>query len=193
MPENDQQPFDPDPVIAAIIAGDTDQFRVLVREYGLLVRGYIAARLYHQDDVEDLAQEVFVTAFQRIETCEPEKFRSWLLGIAKNHLLNHWRKLSRRSNAMEQFRQEVIIELEPELDEQYEAVESAQIERLLECIAQLPDRARKIVRAGLSGSRAESLSEELSMNANAIYQARYRAHAALKKCMKKAQPTIDPQ
>ncbi len=187
MPEMSHR-FDPEPVIAAVLAGDRDQFRVLVREYGLLVRGYIAARLYHQEDVEDLAQEVFVTAFRKLDTCDASNFRQWLLGIAKHHLLNHWRKVSRRASAMERFRHEVVGQIDNELNELHDDLESGQIERLLGCIAQLPDRARSIVRAGLDGVRAESLAEELGMSANAIYQARHRAHAALRKCMQSATP-----
>jgi hypothetical protein len=39
------------PIIAAVLCGDTDRFRLLVREYGLLVRGFLATRLYHKVDV----------------------------------------------------------------------------------------------------------------------------------------------
>jgi DNA-directed RNA polymerase specialized sigma24 family protein len=39
------------------------------------------------------------------------------------------------------------------------------------------------VRAGLDGVRADALADELGMNRNAIYQARFRGFAALRKCM----------
>jgi hypothetical protein len=39
--------FDPQPIIAAILRGETDLFRLLVREYGLFLRGFLAARLHH--------------------------------------------------------------------------------------------------------------------------------------------------
>jgi hypothetical protein len=48
------QEFDPDSIIAAVLRGETDWFRLLVREYGLLVRGFLATRLYHHEDVEEL-------------------------------------------------------------------------------------------------------------------------------------------
>jgi len=54
--------------IAAVLRGETDRYRSLVREYGLLVRGFLATRLFHHEDVEDLAQEVFVIAFDKLET-----------------------------------------------------------------------------------------------------------------------------
>lgn len=177
------EPFDPESVIAAVLRGETDQFRLLVREYGLLLRAFIGARLYHQEDVEDLAQEVFLTAYEKLETCVPGNFRDWLIGIARNHLNNHWRKTSRRANAMECFRQEVASVIAPELDQANEELEPNRLERLLDCIAQLPLRARRIVRGGLEGTRAERLAEELGMTPNSVYQARYRAHAALRQCM----------
>ena len=96
--------FDPDEIIQEVLAGNKDRFRLLVREYGLLVRGFLSARLYHLEDAEDLAQEAFLTAYAKLSTYEiGTNFRAWLLTIAKFQLSNHWRKSSRRANAMDKF------------------------------------------------------------------------------------------
>lgn len=183
--------FDPDPIIAAVLRGETDQFRLLVREYGLLVRGFLATRLFHHEDVEDLAQDVFVIVFEKLDTYQPgNNFRSWLIVIARFELKNYLRKNRRRANAMERFRAEMVEAIEPELDQEHESVQRENIERLLDCISRLSDRARRIVRAGLDGSRAEDLSEALGMSPNAIYQARFRAHASLQKCMAQVTPDV---
>ena len=183
------QEFDPDPIIAAVLRGETDRFRLLVREYGLLVRGFLATRLYHHEDVEDLAQDVFVIVFEKLATYEVgNNFRSWLIGIARFELKNYLRKNRRRANAMERFRVEMVEAIEPELDTEHESLQRENVERLLDCISRLSDRARRIVRAGLDGSRAEDLAEELGMSANAIYQARFRAHASLQKCLVQETP-----
>ena len=42
---HDELPFQIEPVIAAVQRGETEKFRLVVRDYGLLVRGYLAARL----------------------------------------------------------------------------------------------------------------------------------------------------
>jgi len=152
--------FDPQSIIAAILRGETDLFRLLVREYGLFVRGYLAARLHHLEDVDDVAQEVFLVAFDRLKTCDPAQFRGWLIGIAKNELRQHWRKQGRRAAAMERFREEVAMVVEAEVDASFH-----------------------LLRAGLDGCRADELANELGMNRNAIYQARFRGFAALRKCM----------
>ena len=147
--------FDPQPIIVAILRGETDLFRLLVREYGLFVRGFLAARLHHLEDVDDVAQEVFLVAFDRLKTCDPAQFRPWLIGIAKNKLKQHWRKQSRRAAAMERFREELATVVEAEVDASFRLLRAEHIERLLDCIGRLPDRVRRIVRAGLDGGRAD--------------------------------------
>ena len=51
----------------------------------------------HPSDAEDLAQEVFVIAHQRLETLQrQDSARSWLFGIARRVAANHLRKNKRR-------------------------------------------------------------------------------------------------
>jgi RNA polymerase sigma-70 factor (ECF subfamily) len=190
---NDEPPIHPERVLAAIRRGEVDKFRLVVREYGLLVRGYLAARLRHQDEADDLAQEVFLIAYEKLDACDPAKFVPWLLGIARNQLRNHWRARARREDALTRFREEVSGVVEPDLEAATERFSPAQIERLLHCIALLPDRLRRIVRAGLDGARSEALAEELGITRNALYQARFRAHAALRKCLAQGPDAFPPR
>lgn len=189
---NDDSPSPIEQVLAAIQRGETDKFRLVVREYGLLVRGYLAARLPHQDDADDLAQEVFLIAFDKLGTCEPGKFVPWLLGIARNQLRNHWRSRARREDALARFREEISEIVEPDLDGVAGRFTPVEIERLLHCISLLPDRLRRIVRAGLEGTRSEVVAQELGINTNALYQARFRAHAALRRCMSQLMGPTSP-
>ncbi|MBT5908333.1 MAG: hypothetical protein HOH25_00930, partial [Opitutae bacterium] len=110
------QNFDPDSIVEKVLGGEKDRFRLLVREYGLLVRGYLAARVYHLEDAEDLAQEAFLIAFSKLSTYEiGTNFRAWLLSIAKFQLNNHWRKTGRRANAMDRFRHDIAEAVQPEM------------------------------------------------------------------------------
>jgi RNA polymerase sigma-70 factor (ECF subfamily) len=84
---------------------------------------------------------------------------------------------------MDRFREEVATVVEVEVDASFRLLRAEHIERLLDCIGRLPDRVRRVVRAGLDGVRADALADELGMNRNAIYQARFRGFAALRKCM----------
>jgi RNA polymerase sigma-70 factor (ECF subfamily) len=181
--------FDPDPIVRQVLKGNKDRFRLIVREYGLLVRGYLAARVYHLEDAEDLAQDAFLVAFSKLSTYEiGTNFRAWLLTIAKFQLTNHWRKTSRRSNAMDRFRHDIAEAIQPELKKASDELDQERIGNLLGCIAKLPDRTRHLIRAGLDGVRMETLAEELNLKPNALYQLRHRAHQALRKCMEEESP-----
>lgn len=181
--------INPDDIVQDVLDGNKDRFHLLVREYGLLVRGYIAARVYHLEDAEDLAQEAFLIAFSKLSTYEiGTNFRAWLLSIAKFQLSNHWRKNSRRANIMDKFRHDIADAIQPEMIKSSNELEENRIKRLLHCISLLPDRTRHLIRAGLDGVRMESLVEELNVKPNAIYQLRHRAHIALRKCMDQKEP-----
>ena len=180
--------FDPDFVVRQVLKGNRDRFRLIVREYGLLVRGYLAARVYHLEDAEDLAQDAFLVAFSKLSTYEiGTNFRAWLLTIAKFQLTNHWRKTSRRANAMDRFRHDIAEAIQPDL-QKLRKNSIRENRNLLDCIAKLPDRTRHLIRAGLDGVRMETLTEELNLKPNALYQLRHRAHQALRKCVEEQTP-----
>ncbi len=80
-------------IIAQVQAGDMDAFEPLVRHYQTAVFR-ILANLVTGAMVEDLAQDVFLSAFARIRRFDPQKgsFRSWLYAITRNRALNALRK-----------------------------------------------------------------------------------------------------
>jgi len=72
--------------IQRIKAGDTAAFRSLVERHQSAVCATIRALLPRNSEWEDLAQEVFLAAFQHLEKFASTKgtFRTWLLAIARN-------------------------------------------------------------------------------------------------------------
>ena len=183
MPQNPQS-FDPDLVVSQVIDGNKDAFRLLISEYGLLVRGFLAARVYHLADAEDLAQDTFVKAYEKLEDYElGTNFRAWLMSIAQFLLNNHWRKYGNRATVMEKFRHDIAESIQTELKVAHEDVDESRIPMLLDCISKLPDNLRKVIRSGLDGEKISILAQELNLQANAVYQLRHRAHVALRKCM----------
>ena len=66
---------------------------MIVRDNQRWLRGYFRARLSDWAAADDLAQDVFVTAFLKIRSFRGEaNVGSWLHSIAHNHLRNHLRK-----------------------------------------------------------------------------------------------------
>lgn len=87
MEEREQQPPH------GIGKGDSEAFAVIVRDNQRWLRGYFRARLSDWAAADDLAQDVFVTAFLKIRGFRGDSsVESWLHAIAHNHLRNHLRK-----------------------------------------------------------------------------------------------------
>jgi RNA polymerase sigma-70 factor (ECF subfamily) len=166
--------------------GETDLYLQVVRRYELMLRGYLAGQLYNLAEADDLAQEVFIAAWRDLAGFRRgEDFAAWLRGIARNRLLAHFRSQQRRANAVERFQAEVAHIAEQELDAAARNDESGRFDRLLHCISRLPEKLRRVVHAGLDGTRPAALAEELQTTVPAIYQLHYRANQLLRECMTK--------
>jgi RNA polymerase sigma-70 factor (ECF subfamily) len=177
---------DVETVLDEVARGRTEAFGRVVRLYALPLRGYLASQMHHLDDVDDLAQEVFLTAFRSLASYRRgEDFGAWLRGIARNKLLNYFRSTARRSQAMQRWREEVLRTVEDDLEQAAAADRAELIERLLCCIAQLPERLRRVVRAGLEGNRPVELAAALSTTVGAVYNLHYRANQLLRDCLQK--------
>lgn len=88
---------DPDrDVIDRIAAGDVDAFEDLVGRYRALVFGIVARHL-PREEVEEVAHEVFVRAYQSLGTFSGSgPFKSWLARIAVRCCYDFWRERHRR-------------------------------------------------------------------------------------------------
>ena len=60
--------FDLERHLDAILGGQPDAFLEIVREYGPSLRTFLGAQLFHLHDLDDLAQEVFIVAYERLPT-----------------------------------------------------------------------------------------------------------------------------
>jgi len=79
--------------------GDDDLFHVLVRRYRDRVFRLVASVLGpgNEAESEDVAQEVFVLVYTKIDTFrQGSNFSTWLFRVAKNRALDRRRQASRR-------------------------------------------------------------------------------------------------
>jgi RNA polymerase sigma factor (sigma-70 family) len=62
-------------------------------EYSKELKGYIARRVSFREDVEDILQDVFYKLSQiDLEESPIERISSWLYSVAKNQIIDHYRK-----------------------------------------------------------------------------------------------------
>lgn len=71
--------------ISACLGGRSEAYRELVDRHALAVRGFLLRKLGDPEQADEAAHEAFIRAFQRLaDLREPDRFLSWVLGIAAN-------------------------------------------------------------------------------------------------------------
>lgn len=95
-------------LVARTLKGDVRSYEELVRRYERLVGRVLYSYARREISVEDLVQETFLRAYDRLETFNPEyRFKTWLLAIANNLGVDTLR------------RRREVIEFNPEVHAEY--------------------------------------------------------------------------
>ena len=117
------------PTIRAAAAGDREAFGQLYACYFRMVHAVLLGRVPRRD-VDDLVQDVFLTAFTRLKGLrEPAAFGGWLATIARNRATDHLRRSHEQ------------VELPDELPGG-EAIEADTL-AVLDAVRKLPDAYRE--------------------------------------------------
>ena len=81
-------------IVRQVLGGDVDAFRVLVERHQAGVLRFVGNMIADRHACEDVAQEVFVTAFRKLASFDParSRFRTWLLVVARSRAVNAIKK-----------------------------------------------------------------------------------------------------
>jgi len=168
------------------VAGlDADSFEDLVRTHLPMIQGYFRSRLRDWASAEDLAQDVFVTAYiNRREFRGEAPVAIWLRGIARNHLRNFLRK--HREEAVG-----VGEELEAMLDHKSESWDAHEdvhhrLQSLQHCLERLPENTRNLLEARyVQGFSIREMSTKSGKGYSALCMQIHRLRELLLECITK--------
>jgi RNA polymerase sigma-70 factor, ECF subfamily len=76
--------------------GNLDAFNQLVLDNQDIVYNHVYHLLGDPDWAEDVTQESFIKAYQKLDACRGGSFRAWMLRIATNTSYDFYRRTSRR-------------------------------------------------------------------------------------------------
>lgn len=143
-----------DAAVEALVAraqgGDLTAFNALVLRFQDAVYGLSLRMLGDPASAEDVAQDAFIRAWQRLETFRGGSFRSWLFTIAANRARDELRRRRRRpALSLDEARDDpdrADIDPPDAGPTAHELVEQAELRRALEAaLRTLPDDWREVV------------------------------------------------
>lgn len=83
-------------IIKAVLKGSTEQFEILIQRYQTKVFGTVRRYARKESEVEDIAQEIFIKAFQKLGSFRGEApFEHWLMRMAVRTCYDFLRKHQR--------------------------------------------------------------------------------------------------
>lgn len=86
--------------VGRVLDGDVEAFAIIVNTYQRLIAADLARRLPAQD-VQEVAQDVFVRAYRALPSYRQQApLRFWLLRIARYAAMDFWRKHYRRRDQL---------------------------------------------------------------------------------------------
>jgi RNA polymerase sigma-70 factor (ECF subfamily) len=154
----------------------------LCRRLGPRIRLYGLKHLRNEAAAADLMQDVLVMVLTKLRegaVREPERVASFVLGAARQTVLDWQRGGRRRARILEAF----AIDLTPQDEDGPEPIDG---KRLSDCLAALPERERAVLVMTFYDDRpAEAVAAELKLSAGNVRVIRHRGLERLRGCMER--------
>jgi RNA polymerase sigma-70 factor (ECF subfamily) len=168
-------------LVLAAQRGDQKAFAAIVEFYQHTVFGYLRARLFDATEAEDLCQETFLRCFQgREKLSRTTQVGPWLIGIARNLLREHVKRVNRRREVAWT---ELCLELDQLVSERNSQASDA-LQNLPMCLESLGPSAQQAIDLRYRAQmRMNEIAAHLRRSEGAVRLLVHRARLALKQCL----------
>ncbi len=169
-------PPDPDAaLVARLQAGDVDAFQALYERHHGAVFGFLLRSLASRHAAEDLLQETFLRVFVHRRAYRPTAaFRTWLFTIARNLLIDRFRKTLGNANVNDTAALQTVPAPDASPLDRAEARELGQ--RLGTAVRQLPPSQREVLLLSrVAGLDQHEVAEVTGASPEAVRVALHRA------------------
>jgi RNA polymerase sigma-70 factor (ECF subfamily) len=165
-------------IVRQVLAGDVEQFRLLVERYRAEFGRYAVAAVGDRDVAQDAMQEAFIRAYRSLGSCRnPDRFGAWFFRILTNQCRN---AVARRRDTAE-----LGAVDHPGGERTDAALERRELgERLEAALARLtPEQREAFVMKHVDGRSYEEMAELLGVGSDALKMRVHRARDALRAIM----------
>jgi RNA polymerase sigma-70 factor (ECF subfamily) len=158
-------------------AGDAQAFEALVRRHLRTAHAVALSVVLDPADAEDVCQDAFIAALERLDDCQPDRFVAWLMTIVRNRAISLQRhRKVRRSQPLEW-----AVGLGSAENPAQDAERSALRKRLLDAMATIPERQREVLLLhDLEGWRHREIGERLGMKEGTVRYTLFQARRAVR-------------
>ena len=171
--------------IAEVQAGDERAYGRVVCAYRGRLRAAIAARCPPGLDPDDIAQQAFVEAYEKISRYESNtEFYAWLWVFARYILLHQVRGLQRRRNREQNYVEALMVDRMEERLSANTAADSDRMDALRRCMARLADNALSVLRLRyVEGRSLKKISEKLGRSLQGVKSQLFTIRTKLRECI----------
>lgn len=164
-------------LVRATSAGDRSAYAILYDRYAPLVRAVCYDYSRNLADAQDLAQDVFLRAYQRLDQLrKPESFGPWIVSIAKRRCAEWRRQVFRDRNKRERSQELRQAGTGPERD--------GELPELGRLIAALPEKERLALNAFyLRGKSVEEARRIVELSRSGFYKVLKQALTRLRRSL----------
>ena len=156
-------------------------FGEIFTEYYKPIYNYVYMQILQREEAEDLVSDIFMKAMNAYDSFNPSlaSEKTWLFRIAKNHLIDHYR---RKASHLAFVTEDEVLEAIPSGRDEYAAIEDETNKTVYLVLSHLKADERRIL---LMRYRWElnnpEIAVELGINEKAVSE---RIRRALAKCQK---------
>lgn len=170
-------------LIRSILNGDGSGYRVLVDRYSpmvfLVVRGFVK----DEDEAEELAQQIFVKAYEKLSQFNMNsKFSTWLYSLALNHCRDYAKNIRRGNKRFSEMEVDFIDSNHVDDNTPYLKLEQKEWKKLLNvALGKLSeDYAEPFLLKYRDGLSYDAISEQMDVSVSALKVRVHRARKELK-------------
>ena len=160
-----------------------ESFEIVYEKYFSDIYNFIYGQILHRERAEDLVSDIFVKAMTNYERFDPSRasVRTWLTNIARNTLIDDYRKNSIRKSVSLDDEDNYT---EPSYEDEYKVLKEDDEREVYRILSLLSESEREL--AGMiyfQNMKNNEIGEILGINAKAVSERRRRL---LAKCRKLA-------
>jgi RNA polymerase sigma-70 factor (ECF subfamily) len=167
--------------VAVVDASRTELLVRLLARYQEELFRYVFALLPHEEDVKDVLQETYIALSRKFEDYDPGKpFLAWAYGFAYLEVL---KQRARNQRGRRHLSREVVEHLARERA-QHEDVLQVRLRALDQCLEELPDSDRELIRQRYHGGmKVEDLVAHLGGSRRTLFRQLDRIRRLLFDCI----------